>query len=126
MNLVRLRRHEHPAPPQRELRGRVVLDSHDRGFGDVGGIYVDPDERKLHLIQIDTGGFLGIAKKHYLVPVEAIEDETPGAVQLSVSEEDVKGSPPFDPHQEVDAELQRAVYDHYGYPIPIAENTQPA
>lgn len=126
MDLVKLRRHEHPAPPQHELRGRMVLDSRDRECGDIEALYVDREERKARLMEIASGGFMGIGKKHHLVPVEAIDDETPGAVHLSVSEEAIKASPEFDPHGEIGEELMRAVYEHYGYPVPRAGDHQPA
>jgi hypothetical protein len=59
---------------------------------------------------------LGLGKKHYLVPVEAITDETPGAITLGVDQETVERSPTFpDPFAGPDEELQRAIWEHYVY-----------
>src|SRR3712207_2316046 len=80
MHLEKLARHQHPAPPQRELRGHRVLDSRNREFGDVTALYVDTDERKLRFIQVTSSGFLGLGRKHYLVPFEDVDEETPGSV----------------------------------------------
>jgi hypothetical protein len=55
MNLVRLARHQHPRPPQRELRQNRVFDSGGRYLGDVANLYVD-DDRRLHFVDVVTGG----------------------------------------------------------------------
>src|SRR3712207_7384549 len=43
--------------------------------GDVAGLYVDTDERKLRYLHIVTTGFLGLGRKHYLIPFEEVDDE---------------------------------------------------
>jgi hypothetical protein len=73
MNLIRLQRHQHPAPPQRELRQESVLDFSNRFLGDVANLYVD-DNRELRFVDVLARGFMGLGRKHYLVPIEAIAD----------------------------------------------------
>jgi hypothetical protein len=85
MNLIRLQRHQHPAPPQRELRQESVLDSENRFLGDVASLYVD-DNRELRFVDVLTRGFMGLGRKHYLVPIEAIADQGPGAITLGVDQ----------------------------------------
>ncbi len=116
MNLVRLERHQHPRPPYRELRLSRVFDSGNRYVGDVANLYVDED-RSLRFVDVVTSGFLGLGKKHHLVPVEAITDQTtPGAITLGVDQQIVEGAPTLsDPKAGPDDELQRAVREHYGY-----------
>jgi hypothetical protein len=115
MNLIRLKRHQHPRPPQRELRQHNVLDSRGRFVGEVANLYVD-DDRELHFVDVVTRGFLGLGKKHYLVPVEVITDETPGAITLGVEQETVERAPTFpNPLAGPDEELQRAIWEHYVY-----------
>lgn len=115
MNLVRLERHQHPRPPHQELRQKSVFDSGSRHIGQVGNLYVD-DDKNLHFVDVVTSGFLGLGKKHHLVPVEAITDESPGAIALGVDEQTVEGAPTFsNPQAAPDDELQRAVREHYGY-----------
>lgn len=127
MDLVKLSKSDITLePPQHDLRGRMLLESNDKEFGDIDDLYVDRDERKIRFLEVSTGGIMGIGKKHYLIPIEAVDDETPGAVHLSQSEETIKGSPEFDPHSESDPEFQRAVYEHYGYTVPSAGDQRQA
>jgi PRC-barrel domain len=92
VDLVRLERHQHPRPPQRELRQSRVFDSGGRYVGDVANLYVT-DDRTLHFVDVVTSGFLGLGKKHHLVPVEAIADEDPGSINLAVDQQTVEGTP---------------------------------
>ena len=115
MNLVRLARHQHPSPPQRELRQNRVFDSAGRYIGDVANLYVD-DNRKMHFVDVVSGGFLGLGRQHHLVPVGAITDETPGSVRLGVDEGVVQRAPSMaNPQVGPDEGVQRAVREHYGY-----------
>src|SRR5215211_2043756 len=59
--------------PAHELRQNQVLDPRGRFVGEVANLYVDENERELHFVEVVTGGFLGLGKKHHLVPVEAEE-----------------------------------------------------
>ena len=115
MNLVRLERHQHPRPPHTELRLSRAFDSGGRYVGDVANLYVD-DDRELRFVDVVTSGFLGLGKKHHLVPVEAITDESPGTIMLAVDQQSVEGAPTFsNPKAAPDNELQRSVREHYGY-----------
>jgi PRC-barrel domain protein len=115
VNLVRLERHQHPRPPHQELRQKSVFDSGSRDIGQVGNLYVD-DDKNLRFVDVVTSGFLGLGKKHHLVPVEAIADEAPGSITLEVDQQTVEGAPTFsNPQAGPDDELQRAAREHYGY-----------
>ena len=115
MNLVRLARHQHPRPPHHELRQKSVFDSGTRHIGDVGNLYVD-DNRDLQFVDVVTSGFLGLGKKHHLVPVEAITDEAPSSVTLGVDQGTVESAPAIsNPQAGPDDNLQRVVREHYGY-----------
>ncbi len=115
MNLIRLARGQHPAPPHRELRRKPVLDSRNRLIGHVANLYVD-DDRTLHFVDVVTSGFLGLGRKHHLVPVEAVSEEGPGSITLGVDQETVERAPTLpNPQVGPDDELQRAVREHYGY-----------
>jgi len=115
MNLIRLQRHQHPARPYRELRQESVLDSGNRFLDDVANLYVD-DNRELRFVDVLTRGFMGLGRKHYLVPVEAIAEQGPGAITLGVDQETVERAPRFaNPYVGPDEEQQRATREHYGY-----------
>jgi hypothetical protein len=119
MNLTRLEFTQHPRPPQRELRQRGVFDSGDRLIGHVVNIYVDVDEN-FRFVDVAMGGVLGFAKKHHLVPVEAIAEEEPGSITLTVDQQAVESAPTLDgPHAAPDDDLQRAARQHCG----LAEGT---
>ncbi len=115
MNLVRLERHQHPRPPHHELRQSRAFDSGGRYVGDVENLYVD-DDRELRFVDVVTSGFLGLGKKHHLVPVEAITGESPGQITLEVDQQAVEGAPTLsNPKVAPDDDLQRAAREHYGY-----------
>jgi hypothetical protein len=55
------------------------------------------------------GGFMGLAKKHHLVPVEAIAEEEPGSITLRVDRHTVHSAPTLgEPHTAPEEGLQRA------------------
>jgi PRC-barrel domain len=72
-----------------------VLDSSGRYFGEVAHLYIDEDERKLRFVDVLTLGFFALGRKHYLVPVETIADESASRsqIKLNVDEETLKRSP---------------------------------
>ena len=108
MNLTRLPFTQHPRPPQRELRQRGVFDSGDRLIGHVVNIYVDNDEN-FRFLDVAVGGLMGFAKKHHLVPVEAIAEEEPGSITLTLDQQTVQSAPALDdPHAAPEEGLQRA------------------
>jgi hypothetical protein len=112
MKLARLDFTQHPRPPQRELRQRGVFDSGGRLIGHVENIYVD-DEETFRFVDVAMGGFIGLGKKHHLVPVEAIAEEEPAsAITLTVDRQTVRSAPTLgDPHTAPDESLQRAARD---------------
>jgi PRC-barrel domain len=118
MNLVRLARHQHPAPPDQELRKKGVFDSGSRHIGQVENLYVEEDSRRLRFVDVVTSGFLGLGRKHCLVPVEAISDQAPDSITLEVDQRTLESeSAPafFNPQLVPDERLQRATREHYGY-----------
>jgi hypothetical protein len=81
----------------------------------VANLYAD-DERNLQFMDVCMSGFLGFGRKHHLVPVEAVAEESPGAVTLKADQQTVEGAPTLaDPHAGPDEELQRAAREHHGF-----------
>ena len=116
MALTRLEWHEYPAPPHNEMRQKSVLDSGDRFVGTVANLYVDEDSGQLRFLDVLTSDFLGLERKHHLVPVEAVSEEDPGSITLGVDKEAVESAPPFaHPHVGPDEEYQGTIREHYGY-----------
>ena len=116
MALIRLELHEHPASPQHELRQKSVLDSGGSVVGTVANLYVDEGSRELCFLDVVTSDFLGLERKHHLVPVEAVSDQDPGSITLGVDQETVQSGPEFPtPHVAPDGDYQRTIREHYGY-----------
>ena len=81
----------------------------------MANLYAD-DERNLQFMDVCMSGFLGFGRKHHLVPVEAVAEESPGAVTLKVDQQTVEEAPTLaDPHAGPDEELQRAAREHHGF-----------
>jgi sporulation protein YlmC with PRC-barrel domain len=115
MALIRLEWHEDPAPPHHEMRQKSVLDSRGSIVGTVANLYVDEDSRQLRFVDVLTSEFLGLERKHHLVPVEAVSEEDSGSITLGVDQEAVESAPRFpDPHVGPDEEYQRTIRQHYG------------
>jgi sporulation protein YlmC with PRC-barrel domain len=116
MALIRVQLHEHPASPQHEMRQKSVLDSKGNVVGTVANLYVDESSRQLRFLDVRTSDFLGLEKKHHLIPVEAVSDQDPGSITLGVDQESVQSGPDFpNPHVAPDEDYQRTIREHYGY-----------
>jgi len=114
MNLTRLAFTQYPRPPQRELRQRGVFDSGGRLIGHVVNIYVD-DDRNFRFVDVALSSLMGLGKKHHLVPVEAIAEEDPDSITLTVDRRIAESAPTLgDPHAAPDEGLQRAAREHCG------------
>jgi hypothetical protein len=121
MNIIRLQEREYPAPPQRDHRGKGVLDPGGRYLGYVANLYVDEDERQLRFLDVVTEGFLGLGRKHHLVPIEALIPAEEairlglyGALELQVDRETVERSPTFpNPLAGPGGEFQEAIRQYY-------------
>ena len=92
MKLTRLEFAQHPRPPQRELRERSVFDPEGSLIGHVANVYVDDDGR-FRFVEVAVGGFMGLGKKHHLVPVEALAEAEPGSITLTVDRQTVQSAP---------------------------------
>jgi sporulation protein YlmC with PRC-barrel domain len=116
MALIRLKLHEHPAPPHHEIRQKSVLDSGGSVVGMVANLYVDEDSRQLRFVDVLTSDFLGLERKHHPVPVEVVSEEDAGSITLGVNQQTVESAPDFsNPHVVPDEEHQRTIREHYGY-----------
>lgn len=101
--------------PRDDVRGRRVFDREGEHIGDVDGLLVDEEEKKVRFLEIGSGGFLGIGQTKRLVPVDAVARVEEGAVHVDRSRDDVVGGPVYDPEVVVDAGYYGGVYGHYGY-----------
>jgi sporulation protein YlmC with PRC-barrel domain len=99
-----------------DIRGLDVYDTTGNQIGHVEDLYVDDQDRKVRFLDVGAGGLLGVGKKHFLIPVEAIADVGEGRVTIDENREKVVGSPAFDPNVVPEPHYHRDLYDYYGYP----------
>src|SRR5918995_618717 len=117
-NLTKLSQTDLPLEePWQNMRGLEVYDIQDELIGSVADLYVDREVRLASYLVVSAGGFLGIGKKHFLIPVEEVSrDVSEDRVTITVQKEKVLNSPEFDPDVGVpDADLQRAIDAYYGH-----------
>jgi sporulation protein YlmC with PRC-barrel domain len=96
--------------PWQDIRGLDVYDSTDEQIGSVEDLYVDREARQPRFLVVSAGGFLGLGKKHFLIPVEDVSRDV-GEERVTVTQprDKVVNSPEFDPDVDVpDPDLQRA------------------
>jgi sporulation protein YlmC with PRC-barrel domain len=119
-NLVKLSEEDlHLDEPWQDIRGLDVYDVDGEQIGSVEELYVERDSRLPRFLVVSAGGFLGVGKKHFLVPVEEVsrdmgEEER---VTLNRDRDKVVGSPNFEVDEPPPSDVQRAVLAYYGLRI---------
>jgi sporulation protein YlmC with PRC-barrel domain len=103
--------------PLQNIRGLDVYDNNGEQIGTVEDLYVDQEAQFPRFLNVGAGGFLGIGKKHFLVPFEEVSRSVNEEERVVVRQnrDKVLGSPDFDPDEIPKLDLQRAVYAYYGY-----------
>jgi sporulation protein YlmC with PRC-barrel domain len=97
-----------------DIRGRKALDMAGEELGEVDDLLIDDRKRKVRLLLVTSGGFLGLGAKKFLFSVDAIMRITEDAVYIKQSQERVAGAPTYDPTLEDDRYLSD-IYGYYGY-----------
>jgi sporulation protein YlmC with PRC-barrel domain len=103
------------ADPAVDVRGRTALDRNDEEIGTVDDLFIDEDEKKVRFLRIGSGGFLGIGKEHFLVPVDAVEAVQPDAVRINQERARMTDVPGYDPDVTYDDTYYQGVYGWWGY-----------
>jgi len=99
------------AQDQDDVRGMVVMDVRDHRVGEVEDILVDAAQRRARLLVVASGGVLGLAEHHRLVPVDAVS-RVGADVRLERSDLHVESGFDYDPQGPAD---YRPVYSYFGY-----------
>src|SRR5215217_3850127 len=111
-NLTKLSETDLPLEePWQDIRNLDVYDIRDEQIGSVEDLYIDREVRLASYLVVSAGGFLGIGKKHFLVPVEEVSrDVGEERVTITQNRKYVLNSPEFDPDVGLPkADLQRAI-----------------
>jgi sporulation protein YlmC with PRC-barrel domain len=119
------------ANPEEDIRGRKIVDQHGGDIGHVSALFIDEAKRKVRMLEIRAGGFLGLGDRHFLLPADAITKVTADKVQVNETLQRIVNSPVYDPALIVAPphEYWEPFYGYYGLSpyaevgIPIA--TQP-
>ena len=101
--------------PSRDFRGREIVDGDGNTVGTVVELLIDPGLRVPRLLVLETGGLLGMGKKQYLVPLEAVQEDS-GQLRMQRHKDEITNEPEYHPADgEEEEELQYVqVYAAYG------------
>lgn len=80
-----------------DYRGKDVVDKHGRDIGEVKDVFVDQRERRTRFLEVASGGFLGIGRKTFLVPVDAVSNINEDKVTIKQEQSLLTKAPDFDP-----------------------------
>jgi sporulation protein YlmC with PRC-barrel domain len=97
-----------------DIRGRKVVDRNGNAIGTVADLFIDEEHKRVRMMQVRAGGFLGIGDRHYLLPIDVITSFVDGIVHVDATREHVLASPIYDPHL-VDGPSRGAWGTYYGY-----------
>jgi len=99
-----------------DIRGLEVYDVNGEQIGSVEDLYVDRDSSLPRFLEVSAGGFLGIGKKHFLIPIEEVSrDIDADRVTVNQPRDKVVESPDFDPDDVFNPDVQRAIRAYYGH-----------
>ncbi|MBA2692319.1 MAG: PRC-barrel domain-containing protein [Rubrobacter sp.] len=97
-----------------DVRGRKVYDRDDNEIGKVEDLYVDENEQVARFLDVSAGGTLGMGKKHFLVPFDAVTGVSSDRLTLDKDRDTVTNAPDFEEEEHPDRRYQQSVYRHYG------------
>lgn len=105
--------------PTQDIRDRKVIDQDGDDIGRIIGLFVDKDQKKVRILQVAAGGFLGLGERHFLIPVEAVSSTTKDDVRINQTRECVVNSPPYDPKltDVLNRDMFEPYYGYYGHVI---------
>jgi len=100
--------------PEKDVRGRKLLDRDGEEVGEVEDLIIDDREQKVRFLQVASGGFLGLGETTLMIPIDAITQITDDTVHTDQTSERVAGAPHYDPALVRDTYWED-VYGYYGY-----------
>lgn len=103
------------ADPAADVRGRAVVDSNGEEIGTVDDLLIDDQENKVRFLRIGEGGFLGIGKQHFLIPVDAVAVIEDDRVQINRERGHLRDVPAYDPDLSEQPDYFAGVYGWWGY-----------
>lgn len=104
------------ADHQSDVRGRNVVDPAGEEIGKVDDLLIDDTEKKVRMLRVEHGGFLGIGADHFLVPIDAVTAVTDDAVHIDRERSRLTDVPGYDPDVAFEPAYYDDVYGWWGYP----------
>ncbi|HZO29595.1 MAG TPA: PRC-barrel domain-containing protein [Chloroflexota bacterium] len=86
------------ADGEEDIRGRTVKDKDGTEIGKVDDLLIDKDDRKVRLMRVESGGFLGMGETKVFIPIEAITMITDIDVWIDQSHDHVARESRYEPH----------------------------
>lgn len=102
------------ADSAQDIRNCKVVDAHGEDIGHVSALFIDQDQRKVRMVEVRAGGFLGLGDRHFLLPVDAITSVTKSEVHVNQTRERIAHSPAYDPRL-IEKPTQQYWEPYYGY-----------
>lgn len=103
------------ADPAEDVRGGRVIDRNDNEAGEIDGLLIDEEERRVRFLEVGSGGFLGLGKKTRLIPVNAVTRVEGDDVHVDTTLDEISQSPAYDPDLKEKPQYG-GYYAHYGVP----------
>jgi len=105
------------ANTDQDIRNRKVIDRNNEEIGHVSGLFIDHAERKVRMLEVRAGGFLGLGDRHFLLPVDAITSVSEDDVHVNETRDRIAHSPAYDPTLIVKPprEYWEPYYGYYGF-----------
>ena len=98
------------------LRGCKVFDCNGEEIGNLEDLFIHQDEKRLHYLDVRAGGFLGLGKRIFLIPMHLAEEIREDRVTLNQTREKVIESPEVSPRPVLETHDRQAVSRHFGGP----------
>ena len=105
------------ADSDQDIRNRKVIDRNNEEIGHVSDLFIDQVERKVRMLEVRAGGFLGLGDRHFLLPVDAITSVGKDEVHVNQTRDRIVDSPAYDPTLIVrpPREYWEPYYGYYGF-----------
>ncbi len=97
-----------------DVRGYAVVDRDGQEVGEVNSLIVDQEERRGRLLEVGSGGFLGMGEQKVLIPVDAVT-RVDDAVHIDKNRQHVATGPAYDPELTISRDDVADLYGYYGH-----------
>ena len=98
------------------LRGVKVFDCDGEIFGRMEDLFIREDEKALHYLDVRTGGFLGLGRRMFLIPMHWVDTIHGDRITLSESRQKVVDSPEVAPRRVLESHDRQAISRSFGGP----------